>query len=144
MRELLVGPALTLAMRLIGADWTFGHVSPAIETTLRDALLARSGAQGIQAGVSVPVDGKQVLFLVHGIPAAIGAAQARELVGQPFLLDHRIADLLAKRRVGPVHIIGCHRSVTESQAARILGFPDTTTVSPAIRVFVADSVQMIR
>jgi hypothetical protein len=128
-------------------DWSrldFRARQTAIETTLRNALLARSGAQGARAGISVPVDGKQVLFLAHGIPAALSVAPARELVGQPFLLDHRVADLLEKRRVGPVHIIGCHRSVTESQAARILGFPDATTVSPAFGVFVADSVQKIQ
>jgi hypothetical protein len=127
-------------------DWSrldFRARQFAIEATLRKALLARSGAENTAPAVSVPINGKQVLFLCHGIPAAIGVAAARELVGQPFLMDHKISPLLEKR-IGPVHLIGCHRSVTEAQASRMLGFPDATTVSPAFGVFVADNIQKIQ
>jgi hypothetical protein len=127
-------------------DWSrldFRARQSAIEATLRNGLLARSGAEYTSPGVSVPINDKEVLFLCHGIPAAIGVAAARELVGQPFLMDHKISSLLEKR-IGPVHLIGCHRSVTEAQASRMLGFPDATTVSPAFGVFVADNIQKIQ
>ena len=39
------------------------------------------------------------------IPAALSTAAARELVGQPFLRDHIIANDLPKRVGGPVHVI---------------------------------------
>lgn len=111
-------------------DWSrldFRARQTAIETTVRNALLARSGAQETQAGISVPVDGKQVLFLARGIPAALGIAPARELVGQPFLLDHRSCSTtesqisLKSVESDRSTLLGCHRSVTESQAARIPG-----------------------
>jgi hypothetical protein len=71
-------------------------------------------------------------------------APARELVGQPFLRDHKVAPLLEDKRVGPVHVIACHRSITEPQAARQLGFPDATIVATTFGVYVADNVQKIQ
>jgi len=71
-------------------------------------------------------------------------ASAREMVGQPFLRDYESADLLKGERGGPIHLIACHRSVTEAQAAKQLGFPDATIVSPAFGVYVADNIQKIQ
>ena len=66
------------------------------------------------------------------------------MVGQPFLRDHEASPLLTEGRVGPVHFIGCHRSITEAQAMKQLGFSDATIVSPPFGVFVADNVQRIQ
>ena len=41
-------------------------------------------------------------------------------------------------RGGPVHVIACHKTATEAQAIRLLGFPDATVVSAPFGVFVAD------
>src|SRR5438067_2322605 len=80
----------------------------------------------------------------HAIPAAISVASAREMVGQPFLRNHELVDLLPKDGIGPVHLIACHRSVTEGQAMKQLGFPDATIVSPPFGVYVADPIQRIQ
>jgi hypothetical protein len=90
------------------------------------------------------ISGKSVLLLGHAVPAAMGISAAREMLGQPFLQDYKYADLLTDGRVGPVHVIACHRSVTESQAIKQLGFPDATVVSPPFGVYVADNVQKIQ
>jgi len=45
---------------------------------------------------------------------------------------------------GPLHVIACHRKATESQAAKLLGFPDATIVSSPFGVFVADPVQKVQ
>ncbi|MFL6282381.1 MAG: DUF4062 domain-containing protein [Pyrinomonadaceae bacterium] len=95
-------------------------------------------------GVFAHIDGRPVLLLCHAVPAAMGISAAREMLGQPFLQDYKCAELLKGDRVGPVHIIACHRSVTESQALKQLGFPDATVVSPPFGIYVADNIQKIQ
>ncbi len=75
---------------------------------------------------------------------AIDEMERCNVVGQPFLRDHELVGLLDKDAVGPVHLIGCHRSVTEAQAMKQLGFPDATIVSPPFGVYVADPIQRIQ
>lgn len=82
----------------------------------------------------------QLLICCHAI---LGVTAARELVGQPFLHDHALADRLGKV-AGPVHPVACHRGVTESRAVRQLGFPDATIVRERFGVYVADDVQKIQ
>jgi len=91
--------------------------------------------------------GAPVLFVCHGIPSAMSVGAAREMVGQPFLRDHEYmakARSRADKPIGPVHLIACTRTVTESQAIRQLGFPDATIVKTRFGVYVADHVQMIQ
>jgi hypothetical protein len=75
----------------------------------------------------------------------LSISEAKELVGQPFLGDHRDYDFLNKQNViGPIHFIGCHKSITEGQARKILGFPDATIVKAPFGINLADNVQMIQ
>jgi ABC-type dipeptide/oligopeptide/nickel transport system ATPase component len=46
--------------------------------------------------------------------------------------------------VGESGLIACHKTVTEAQALRLLGFPDATVVSAPFGVYVADDVQKIQ
>src|SRR5205085_3247372 len=71
-------------------------------------------------------------------------AQAKEMVGQPFLRDHELVESLKGSRGGPVHVIACHKTATEAQATRLLGFPDATVVSSPFGVFVADNIQKVQ
>jgi hypothetical protein len=48
------------------------------------------------------------------------------------------------KRSGPVHLIGCHKTATETQATRLLGFPDATVVSTPFGVYVADNLQKVQ
>lgn len=129
-------------------DWSrldFSGRREAMEGALRDALKARPKAVELARGVSAQLAGVNVLFLPAAIPAALTVPSARELVGQPFLLDHKLAlDLEAAKVMGPAHLIACHKSVTESQALRLLGFPDATVVSAPFGIYVADDVQKIQ
>lgn len=130
------GPAL---------DWSrmdFSARHAAMRTVLSDALSSRGKVTA--AGVVLPVAGKKVLFLPSAIPAAMSVPAAREMVGQPFLKDHLSAPTLKGAVAGPVHVIACHRSVTESQAMALLGFPDATIVTGSFGVYVADNVQKIQ
>lgn len=83
-------------------------------------------------------------FVCDSIPASMTTAAARELVGQPFLHDHRHAAEWPAEIHGPVHVIACQKNVSESQAVRQLGFPDAIVVSAPFGVYVADDVQKIQ
>lgn len=90
------------------------------------------------------IGGKNILFVIGAIPDAMSVPAAREVVGQPHLLDHRLSDRLRKFHGGPVHVVACHKGNTESQARTMLGFPDATVVSAPFGIYVADSVQSIQ
>jgi Domain of unknown function (DUF4062) len=111
---------------------------------LRDSLLARKGSFEETRRLFIKMAGSETLFEPHAIPAAFSVGQARELVGQPFLRDHVLADILAAKRGGPVHIIACHKNATETQAATLLGFPDAELVTAPFGVFVADPIQKVQ
>jgi len=91
--------------------------------------------------IAFPLAGDKVLMVCHAIPASFSIPEAREGVSQAFLRDHELVSVLGKRNLGPVHLIACHKSITESQALRQLGFPDATLVAPPFGIFVADDIQ---
>jgi hypothetical protein len=106
----------------------------------RSAALDRAGSRETAGEVVVRVAGREVLLRIHAVPGPMSEPTARARVGQPFLRDHELAgstDGLA----GPVHLVACHRGVTESQAVRILGFTDATLVTPRFGVWAADPIQ---
>jgi hypothetical protein len=81
---------------------------------------------------------------LHAIPASLSVGPAKELVGQPFLRDHLLSSSLTGKRCGPLHIIACHKTATESQATKLLGFSDATLVTAPFGVFVADPIQKVQ
>jgi hypothetical protein len=131
-------------------DWSrldFARRQERIVAVLRDALGERAdGNKKNDAQASVlKIGNEKVSFIVSGIPAALSVAAAREMVGQPFLRDHRHQELLNKNKSkGPVHIVGCHRAITEAQALRILGFPDATVISAPFGIYAVDDIQKIQ
>jgi Domain of unknown function (DUF4062) len=127
-------------------DWRrldFKGRKEAMEAVLRKAMAQRPGASMQKDKVLVDLDGEKVLMVPHAIPAAFSVPAARELVGQPFLKDHELAPLL-KKAGGPVHVIACHKTATETQATALLGFADATLVSAPFGVYVADNVQKVQ
>jgi hypothetical protein len=116
-----------------------------MERIIRDRLATDGGeiaADG--AGVVRKVGDVPVCFCCHAVPAAMTVPAAREMVGRPFLRDHELAGHLHNDVSGPVHIIACHKGVTENQATALLGFPDATVVTPPFGVYVADNTQKIQ
>jgi hypothetical protein len=111
---------------------------------LRDAIKQRSDTTQDGPNLFVQINNQKVLFVPEAIPAAMSVAAAREMVGQPFLKDHQLGTILTGKRGGPVHVIGCHKSITEAQAMKLLGFPDATVVTTRFGVYVADKVQKIQ
>jgi hypothetical protein len=116
---------------------------------MQDAMATCLGnqpkAKKTAAGVLVKVGGGSVLLRVHAAPASLSESRSREMVGQPFLLDHELAgDLATSKAGGPIHVVACPKGVTEQQALKMLGFPDATIVSDSFGVHIADNVQRIQ
>lgn len=90
------------------------------------------------------IAGRKILAALHAVPAGLSQSAAREKVGQPFLMDHTLHAELAAGEGGPLHVVACYKGVTESQALKMLGFPDATVVPGRFGLHVADSVQKIQ
>ena len=119
----------------------------AMEKACLDALAEREGrmrdVDRDAKAVRVRLGKADVLFVAHAIPAAASVAAARELVGRPFLGDHRyVAE--GDAVCGPVHLIACQKSATEKQATDLLGFPDATVVTTTFGIYLVDPVQKIQ
>lgn len=125
-------------------DWSrldFEKRKTEIERVLSASLEGHPSGSTSHGHVFVRIANKKVLFQCHGIPAAMSVSAARELVGQPFLRDHELTSQLTGQNAGPVHLIGCHKGVSESQAISMLGHPDAIIVDPKVGIYVADPVQ---
>jgi hypothetical protein len=128
-------------------DWdrmNFAQRRDAIVSVMRDAVTERKNAREENGNAFLQIGKQLVLFVFHAVPAAMSVAAAREMVGQPFLKDYVYEKSLEGKRGGPVHLIGCHKTVTEAQAMKLLGFPDATVVSTPFGVYVADNIQKIQ
>jgi hypothetical protein len=115
-----------------------------MRSIIRDTLQGRSGTKPQGDHDIVNIGGREVLVVSDAIPAAMSISAARERVGQPFLHDHLLVGSLKRSRGGPVHIIACHKGVTETQALRMLGFPDATVVNAPFGIYIADGIQRIQ
>jgi hypothetical protein len=114
--------------------------------TVANFLRGRGGRAipNLDNTIIVNIQGESVAFVCDCIPSSMSVAAARELVGQPFLADHQIAKHLPGGVGGPVHLIACQKSISESQALRQLGFPDAVLVAAPFGIYVADDVQKIQ
>ncbi len=132
-------------------DWSrmnFQQRAKAIKSAIKGALSKRQNAYSpVDADITVvEIEKSKVALVSHAIPAAFGVSAAKEMTGQPFLRDHEYVGHLSDGDdvAGPIHIIGCSKSVTEAQAIALLGFPDATIVPGSFGVYVADNVQKIQ
>lgn len=124
-------------------DWSrmdFTSRSRAMVETVSATIRQRDQASQDTGPPLVKIGRTKITTVASAIPAAFTVAAARELVGQPFLKDHEVNDDSA----GPIHMIACHKGVTESQAVSLLGFPDATIVTTPFGVYAVDNVQKIQ
>lgn len=88
-------------------------------------------------------NGQKILFKIHAIPDSVSISAAKEKVGQPFLNDFMMKEKLANR-AGPIHIIGCYKTITEAQVRKIMGFPDVILIKDEFGIYVADKIYKIQ
>jgi hypothetical protein len=115
-----------------------------MEKAMGESLSNHPMASKSASGVLVNIHKGQVLLRTHASPASLSEPTAREMVGQPFLMDHKLHAELKTARAGPIHLIACPKGVTETQALNMLGFPDATIVTDSFGVHVADNIQNIQ
>lgn len=128
---------------LLWSRFNFPQRQDVIAETIVTALRDRGGVRLGERSARLTIADAAVLILVHAVPAGLAVPAAREMIGRPFLDDHRHTKAL-KNAAGPVHLIGCHKGATETQAASLLGFPDATIVPTPFGVYVADPVQKVQ
>jgi len=127
-------------------EWSrldFGGRRAAMETELSAALTARQSSGTTKDALFLTIEGATILAKIHAVPAAFTVAAAREPLGRPHLQDHKFVSELTSAG-GPLHLIACHRTVTETQATNLLGFPDATLISGPFGIYVADNVQKMQ
>jgi len=88
-------------------------------------------------------NGQKLLFKIHAIPDSVSISAAKEKVGQPFLNDFMMKEKL-NDRAGPIHIIGCYKTITEAQVRKIMGFPDVILIKDEFGIYVADKIYKIQ
>ena len=115
----------------------------AMEGEVYSALLGRNEPDTKSESLLIQIAGKTILAKAHAVPAAFSVPAAREPMGRPHLRDHMDMTELDSAG-GPIHFVACHRTVTETQATNLLGFPDATVISSPFGVYVADNVQKMQ
>ena len=131
-------------------DWSrlaFAERAKKIAITISESATRRSASVKTAPAENtaiVEIDGVDVLFVCHGAPRSLSVAASRQMVGQPFLGDHNVVRDIEGGVVGPIHLIGCPKSVTEAQAVSLLGYPDFTVVPGSFGVYAACQVQRVQ
>lgn len=116
----------------------------AMEDVMVESLSNQPNSSKSPSGVLVEISKGSVFLKTHAAPASLSEPTAREMVGQPFLEDHKLHTELKKFKAGPIHLVACPKGVTENQALNMLGFPDATIVSDSFGVHIADNIQKIQ
>jgi hypothetical protein len=128
-------------------DWhrlNYGERKKAMEKEMLESLHNHPKAESTSLGVLVRIKSSPVFFKAHAAPASLSEPTAREMVGKPFLADHKLFPELGRPKAGPIHLVACPKNVTENQALNMLGFPDATIVSDSFGIHIADNIQNIQ
>lgn len=88
-------------------------------------------------------------FFVHAVPDGMSVAEAREMVGRPFLDDSKYVDsqqvgsppVIA---TGPIHFIAVYKNVTETQIRSIIGHQDVAIIQEDYGFYVWDLINHIQ
>jgi hypothetical protein len=127
-------------------DWTrmgFAERKDSIEKEIINQF-KESGEKTKGRAILYTYKRKKYLFTIHGVPSSMSVNSAREMVGQPYLNDHQHILEIEDNVYGPIHIIGIHKGITETQATTILGHPDAIVVNGSFGIYIADVIQNIQ
>jgi hypothetical protein len=124
---------------------TYQERKDRLETTIGNYFSKSLSAKAKGRSLIVRLGTESVLFGIHAVPASFSISEAREMVGRPYLRDHESAAAeRGSKMIGPVHIIACHRSCTESQVIAFIGHPDLFIVNAPFGLFVADQTSFVQ
>lgn len=116
----------------------------AMKQALRDAVGGVETGADADVRVATLADAPLLLRLAAA-PLPLANAAARDRLADLHRRDHAHAALLeSERAAGPVHLVACHRGVTEAQAIRLAGSPDAIAIASDFGVLVADEVTKLQ
>lgn len=70
---------------------------------------------------------EDIILTYHGIPDNMSVAEARNLIGRPFLYEHTLLDEFEKDK-GAIHIVTVYGNATEMQVKNLVGYPDLAVI----------------
>jgi hypothetical protein len=77
---------------------------------------------------------EQVFKRFHGIPDNMSVADARNMIGRPFLSEHTdIQD--SNLKSGIIHFVAVYGNITEGQAKGLVGYPDLTVIKATFGLY---------
>lgn len=86
-----------------------------------------------------------IVYIIQAIPSNYSISEARELVGRPYLNDVTAIENVSTRKIyGPVHIIACHKGITEAQVYSFMGHPDIYCVETPFGYFTFDRISFVQ
>jgi len=116
----------------------------AMRHALRDALGGVETEAGGDVRVATLLEAP-LLFRIAGAPAPLTNSATRDRIADALRRDHLLAPQLEhERAAGPVHLVACHRSVTEAQALRLIGSPDAIAIASDFGVLAADEITKLQ
>lgn len=76
----------------------------------------------------------EVVKLYHGIPDNMSIADARNLIGRPFLQEH---ELIRGNKLssGAIHFVAGYGNISEAQAKSLVGYPDVTVIKASFGLY---------
>ncbi len=114
--------------------------SRAMREALRDALGGVETEHGADVRVATLAK-TPILFRLSAAATPLTGATARERIADLHRRDHLfVAQLAREGATGPVHVVACHRAVTEAQALRLVGSPDAIAIASDFGVLAVDNV----
>lgn len=91
-----------------------------------------------------PLDVFQNVFkLYHGIPDNMSVADARNLIGRPFLQEHELIRG-STHDSGAIHFVAGYGNVTEAQAKGLVGYPDVTIIKASFGLYLWEKIMHIQ
>src|SRR5688500_4073684 len=116
----------------------------AMRHALRDALGGVETEAGGDVRVATLLE-SPLLFRLAAAPAPLTNSAVRERIADALRRDHLLAPQLdSERAAGPVHLVACHRGVTEAQALRLVGSPDAIAIASDFGVLAADEITKLQ
>jgi hypothetical protein len=120
-----IGKAMAAQKMLVAGSSTFGATLDWSKLTYaeRKILLEQKMKEVFEPMAAF----KRVLRSYHGIPDNMSVADARNMIGRPFLYEHT-AIKGSGFTSGIIHLVAVYGNVTEGQAKGLVGYPDITVI----------------
>ncbi len=82
---------------------------------------------GLDKGISAMKEFKGIVKAYHAVPDNMSVADARNMIGRPFIDEHTLIENV-KEKSGVIHFIGVYGNATEVQVKNLVGYPDLAVI----------------